>query len=328
MQWVKQTVLDLLEKPGKIAVFGHVNPDGDCIWSLLAFKKIFEKLWREVDCFAPGEISSAFDFVKWIEDIQSIFNHSNEYKFLVFVDFSTYDRIREFTQWHEDYFNESYLAVIDHHRWLYPESANLVVKDSDASSCCEIIFELNQQLHPELMDEEIATLLYMGLTTDTGNFEYEIDSKRTFTNALKLIEYGADKKTILNNIFNNHSIESMKFAGVLLNRMKEEWHILYTYFTMDEIKEVGIDKEAADFGFNNIIRKVNWPKIYMRFYKEDSIIRWSFRGRGDVNCAELSDKLFGWWGHFNAAGFRVKLEWDFETQVKEMINLVNNEIDL
>jgi len=78
----------------------------------------------------------------------------------VFVDFSEPLRIAEFVAWHESYFQEMPMLVIDHHLSPTPEHA-VVIKDVKSMSTAEIIFEQAYAWWPKLFDAQIATYLYM-----------------------------------------------------------------------------------------------------------------------------------------------------------------------
>ncbi|MDD3642740.1 MAG: DHH family phosphoesterase, partial [Candidatus Krumholzibacteria bacterium] len=54
-------VLELFERNRSVLVIGHVDPDGDCIGSMLAIGLLLEGMGKEVRCYAPGERSELFD---------------------------------------------------------------------------------------------------------------------------------------------------------------------------------------------------------------------------------------------------------------------------
>jgi len=138
---------------------------------------------KKVSYFTPYPVTKFLQFVPHREDIQSTFDYG-VYDLLVFVDFTGYGRIKAFTQNQETYFDNNTLIIIDHHLGDNPASTDLVLKDTNASSNCEWIYEHILARRPETITPEIATYLYLGLTTDSGNFMYETDSIRIMENAL------------------------------------------------------------------------------------------------------------------------------------------------
>lgn len=306
-----------------VAIFWHEYIDGDCIWSMLSMRSILTKLGKKVSCFTPIAPSKTFIFVKDISEIQTEFDYK-EYDLLLFVDFTPYGRIAQFTENHETYFNTHTKVIIDHHldtrqRW------DLEIKDTNASSNCEWILEISQQLWPTLLDQHIATRLYLWLTTDTGNFFYEKDSKRTMKNALSLIELGADKYTIINNIFRKKSINAIQFMQLVLSRININKDILYSYYTDEECKHHQVDKEEAEFALP-IIQSIAWPKVFILFKKVGDKLWASLRSQWDkINVSQIA-KLFGGGGHFNASGFKVPFENNLSEQINTIINTIQENL--
>jgi len=62
-----------------------------------------------------------------------------------------------------------------------------------------------------------------------------------------LIEKGANKRWVLDNIFYRNNLEMIQFANTLTQRAKIHGDIMWTYYTDDEIKSTNIDKDQADF---------------------------------------------------------------------------------
>ena len=179
-------IQNLLEKSKKIAIFGHNNPDGDCIGSMLGLGRLLEKQGKKVSYYTPSAPSKMFEFLPKTKQIKTTFDYGI-YDCLVFVDFTGYGRIETFTRGHEEYFKKTPLIIIDHHI-EEPISHALAIKDTEISSCCELLFESFEKVWKKHIDPEIATYLYLGLMTDTGNFMFDKDAERTLSNALHLVQ--------------------------------------------------------------------------------------------------------------------------------------------
>ena len=68
----------------------------------------------------------------------------------------------------------------------------------NASSASELVYEL---IDPEKIDKSIAEALYMGITHDTGVFQYSCCSPRTMEIAGKLMGMGIDFSGIVDRTF-------------------------------------------------------------------------------------------------------------------------------
>lgn len=316
----------------KIAIFGHENVDGDCVGCMLWLGTILEKLGKTVSYHTTRPVGSWLHFVPGYKKIKTTFSYSTSYDLLIFVDFTEYSRIRDLTIDHKEYFDTMPLLIIDHHIGPAPKKDCIMLKDTTTISCAELIFEYAQQRWPKLIDAQVATYLYLWLTTDSGNFMYETDSARAFKNALGLVQKGADKKFIINNIFYNDSLKGLEFMQTTIQRIKVQHNILYTYFTEEECKKLDIDIETADQWFYAATR-VKWPKLFVRFRVEKFHIKWSLRTRNTIwtnkkiiDCSAIARDLFGGGGHKPAAGFKVDLDKkkSLETQFENIINDIHS----
>jgi len=77
----------MIEDAKKIALFGHMSPDGDCIGAMLGLGRLLEKQKKDISYFVPNKPSKVFGFIKGIKRLKSNFDYKN-YDLLVFVDFT------------------------------------------------------------------------------------------------------------------------------------------------------------------------------------------------------------------------------------------------
>ena len=140
------------------------------------------------------------------------------------------------------------MFVVDHHidDLGFLTAHALKLKDEDASSNCELLLEICHVLWPEQIDSTVATHRLMGLLTDTGKFEYQKDSIRTFSNASELIRYGADKTNLMKYLFNHAPRGLMDFMQLVTPRIRFTNHICSIRYTMDEVKGCGLDQDQAE----------------------------------------------------------------------------------
>ncbi len=316
-----------------IALFGHVHIDGDALGSMLWLWRILEKIWKNVSYFTPEKPAKSFDFIAEINKIKYDFDYQN-YDCLIFLDFSGYDRIAKFTKEKEEYFNNHFLIIIDHHLSDTPKETNIQLKDVSAPSACDIVFEFIESQRHKYIDAQTAQYLYLWITTDTGNFIFgnNKSSIRNFENAKKLLEYGADKLYIIKNIFYQQSLPAIKFMEKLLHRTKLNWKILYTYYSDKDLHKYHLDAEQAKIQFNAIITKTFWPELIILFKKRKTEIGGSIRQGNNAkqlkhNCGDIARNLFQWWWHQGASWFSVPSSWLFSKQIKKICKTINEYLD-
>lgn len=314
-----------IEQAKKIAIFGHINPDGDCIGAMLWLGRLLEKQGKKVTYIVPNKPSKIFDFIKPIKKLKTSCDYK-KYDLLIFVDFSDIKRIGSIAKYNSAYFDTLPLIIIDHHiEWGMKHA--LMIKDEHSISVCEILFEYTYTLRPEWYDKEVATRFYMGITSDSWNLLFEEDHIRTFTNVLKLLQLWADKDFIVNNLIRKKSLNAIRFLQLLLNRIHQDGWLLYTYYDEKELDEYGVDQEEASYGLH-IIQNIDGPEVVLLMRKIWDQIRGSLRSKKTVqqiDCNKLAKTLW-WWGHKGAAGFSVIVTQDFEQQIKKLVQQINEHI--
>jgi len=321
----RNLVIKKLQESNNIAIFGHENSDGDCIWSMLGLWSLLEKQWKKISYFTPNPISNIFLFLEWIDKIKSEFDYWN-YDLLVFVDFSGYRRMGITATSNEKYFDENKIIVIDHHLWNETPSHAIVYKDHKVMSNCELIFEITWDVWNKYYDNKIATYLYMWLLTDSGIFRYDrwLDqSKRLFSNSVKLLELWADKVWLIKTLFRSKRFEAVEFMQILISRMKYEWSVLYTYFTQEELDSRKIDEEEAIYA-QFIMQEIIWPKLVIVFKVFPEYIKWSIRTNDlSMNCEKIA-VYFGWWWHEAAAWFKLNRDGDYIEKIKSTVDKIQD----
>ena len=316
---------EIVENNQCFAIFGHKNIDGDAIGWSLGLWGILEKLGKDVKYFTTIKPAKTYSFVEWVEKISTDFDYA-DYDVLICVDFTPLDRISEFVKGHEDYFAQKDIVIIDHHYGNPPENAVLVIRDEDATSNCEWVFEHVREIWPELIDEKIATYFYLGLTTDSANFIHDEpnQSARTLENAVKLIELWANKKMIVDNVFRKKTLASVEFMQQVLGRMKVYKHnILVSYCSFEELDEKNLDSFEAGYALP-IMQSIEWIEliIFCKYSLELGTMRMSFRGRWKYEVNKLAENRWGG-GHHNAAGTIVHVpNRDFQKKILEVVDTV------
>ncbi len=316
----------MIENAKKIALFWHMSPDGDCIGAMLGFGKLLEKQKKQVEYFVPNTPSKVFDFIKKIKRLKSRFAYK-KYDLLIFLDFTGVNRIGAISTDNPEYFNNNPIVIFDHHLGN-GLNHGVVIKDVKSISTCEIVFEQTYKRRPELYDKEIATYLYLGITSDSGNFLFGEDHIRTFGNALKLLKLGADKDFVVDNLIRRKSLNSIKFLQLLLNRIQQKESLLYTYYDENELEKYHIDQEEAAYGLH-VIQNIDGPEIVVLIRKIGNMIKWSLRAKDTrkststkIDCNKIAQHLW-WGGHRLASGFSVPAKGRFEDQIQILVKEIN-----
>ena len=295
-----------VDKASHIAIFWHDNPDGDAIWSMLGLGWLLEGQGKHVSYFASPKASVVFDFLPWIEKIKSEFDYSKRYDLIIFVDFSPYTRTL-FSAGKYDYFDSKDIVIFDHHMGNTPAHA-LAIKDEDADSNCEWIFENTKEIWSDYYNAQIATYLYMGIATDTGNFHYDKQGDRSLRNAADLVKFGADKHLITQEFFGTVTLAQLQFFNTALHNLVVHDKIGYVYFTVEDYESLGLDKEQAGGFLIYLITKLQGIDFMMIARHDGDVLKISFRSKNPHMSAEKVARSLWWGWHFYAAWGKIDLQ--------------------
>lgn len=309
----------LIESSQTIALFGHDNPDGDAIGSMLALMTVLQWLGKKVESFCSPLPSRLFNFVAGVEKIRSDFKPQRKYDLIIFVDFSGYDRIGHFSAWHYDYFDEKALLIIDHHYGDTSPHA-VVIKDTHADSNCEWLFEHLRVRWPECITRDVASYLYLGIATDTGNFVYDKQWSRSLRNAADLVDLGANKRLISEKLFDSINLAQLQFLTAIMSRYRMIDGVGCLWYSHGDFERLGIDREEASGYITSVISKIVGQDLALIAKIDPGVMRVSLRSKHEkVNASAIAEQ-FGWWGHFYAAGASIKgeLRWEEKERLVEL----------
>lgn len=282
----------------------HERPDGDSVGSLLALGVALQSLGKRVTLVSSDPVPDVFKFLDGWQSIQNDFL-SGDYKAVVLVDNGDCRRTG---------FGERIIALkkrsiplvnIDHHTkndlWRI---ANINYVDTEASSTCELIYQIIIGLDIAITPT-IATALMTGIYTDTGGFRHSNTSKGVLEVSSELLKKGAKLRTISSNVSNSHSVSMLKLWGIALSRlsMNHDFGLAYSVLTRGDIEQVGANDEEVS-GLVNLINAIPECRAALLLYETaDGKIKGSLRTESEsLDLSKLANLLCGG-GHKKACGF-------------------------
>lgn len=287
-------IIDAIRRAQKILVCGHVRPDGDSIGATLAMRRICQKLGKSADAVCDSEKPAAFDFLPDYELFCS--PKYNNYDLFIAVDCANAKRLGAYIVQLDSAADS---ISIDHHS-TNEEYAKTNIVDGASSSTCALLFDLFSQ--SGIIDRDIATMLYTGLSTDTGHFMHSNTDAKVFYTAAKLCEYGIDVSAINHAIYCNRSLRRTKLTSRALDsiRMYAEGRVALMTVGLDDLAECGCKSEDTE-GLIDFVSAISGVLISISMCEQDGgYYRVSFRAVScDVSAAAAT---FGGGGHKLAAG--------------------------
>jgi len=299
----------LVGQAKNIVLICHINPDGDAIGSQLAFYYYLKSIGREAEMISPNYLQ---EFLKWMDGSERItifirereksIRMIREADLIILLDFNQPGRLGEAM----DHVVESKArkVIIDHH--LNPaDFADLLISDPSKCSTAELVHELIKEINgTDIISKAYAEALYVGIITDTGNFEHGNFTGNTYRTVADLIDAGIDKVKIYNKIYNNFSVDRMRLQGLALNgRMVilPELKSAYIYLSKKDLKGYNNVKGDTE-GFVNMPLSIKNIVFSTLFIEKDGFVKLSFRSKGTFPVNEFAARWFSGGGHLNASG--------------------------
>lgn len=259
-----------------------------------ALTRIAERMGKRVDFVCDSPFPPAYSFIKDRDKFNDI--KCERYDLAIAVDCADSARMGAFG---ELFRKCSETINIDHHKTNDGfGKSNFVVPD--LSSTCELLYSLIKDYGVIGADE--ATDLYLGLSTDTGNFMHSNTTPDTLRTASELLALGADLGAIVNGFYRNNTKNKLALVARAVGSMRyfDDDKVVVMTVTQKDLKETGCvlsDTEGLiDYGMSVGSVKV---AVCMTEQRERSY-KVSLRSKGaDVS---LVAGAFGGGGHKQASG--------------------------
>jgi phosphoesterase RecJ-like protein len=320
-----------LKDKQSFVLFGHQNPDGDAVGSVLAMYRFLKKLNKDVTAVVPDVFP---DFLSWMKDADKIKVYNKEKQdvkeltekaeVIICLDFNRLDRLGEM----EDFIRKSKAdkILIDHH--LQSEKCfDFYYSYRNTSSTAQLVYEILSATHEEIIDKAIAESIYVGIMTDTGSFNHNCDYPDTFQVIGKLIEKGVKGSAMHNNVYNNYSYHRMQMLGYALENTKliADGKAAYIYLSK-EIQKKYKNKKGDTEGFVNYPLAIDAVKISALFIEKNDQIKISLRSKNNFSVNNIAKEYFEGGGHKNASGGKSSdnIENTIKKYEKAVIELLEN----
>ena len=314
------TDLDVfLKEVKKVAIGGHVRPDGDCVGSCLATYNYIKSWYPDihVDLYLEP-IPNIFKFMSRSGEILHDFSCKTVYDLFIVQDCGDKKRLGDVAHLFE---TAKKTVCIDHHisnqnfadeNYIYP----------NASSTSELVFEL---LPKERLTKEIAECIYTGIVHDTGVFQYSSTSRKTMEIAGALMEIGIDYPKIVSETFYTKTYNQNRIMGLAL--LKSRLHLngkcISSVITAAEMREYDVLPKHLE-GIVSQLRVTKDVEVAIFLYEtEEGSFKVSTRSSNYVDVARIAVQ-YGGGGHVRAAGF--SMSGDSDDIVAQILAKINQQL--
>lgn len=302
LQKIKE-VKKLIEEAKNIALLTHIRMDPDTFWSAWALYFILKKIWKKVVLLNDEEAPKEFSFL-WANEIISSNYNLKDFNpdLIISLDVASISQLAESYKNNKETIDKIPFIVIDHHitnNWFW--TVNII--DSKASSTCELLFEILEEIdYIKYIEKKAATLLISWILTDTNVFYNTNVRSKTHDIAWKLLDLWADSRTSIFQFFKKKSINKTKLLWVWLSKIEIieldiEWYnknIVYTVITKEDFKKTNTNDRDTNWIIEHLINIEDTEIAFILYPLDNWQTKASFRSH-TYNVSELAQKLWGWW---------------------------------
>lgn len=306
-----EKIIEKLNKAECVGIFTHINPDGDALGSSYSLKNVLKDMGKRAEVYSCGNIEPCISELVSACDTPAF--PVDECDLLIALDSADIGRLGK---WSEIFAAHNNTAAIDHHITHRNYADETVV--GDISSTCELMYSLYKEMGITL-SVETASDLYIGISTDTGNFKFESVTGDTHRVAAELIETGVAFSDIAKRIFGTVTKEYLRLQSRAIDALEFylDGKAAVLRLSDKDFEECGID-EASASSIVSLPVSIEGVEVgvYIRQRAENEY-KVSLRSVKCVDVAEIASE-FGGGGHIRAAGYSIS-EDGIEENIKELM---------
>jgi len=292
-----EEVVAELRRRSSFMFVSHVKPDGDTLGAGLALGLALKTMGKRVGYFQQDPVPRNLRFLPDAEFVaREVPADLPADTLWVFCDMSDFSRAGEYLP----PMKTENMLDIDHHLGNSHFGALNYVLPKEASTGTCVMRLLRAMDVP--ITKEIATNILTTIMTDTGAFMHSNTTSEVLRLSAELMDAGADKHQITEEIFANKRLAATKLLGMALDRAKVEDDGRYCWTYVDEamLRECNADGEDTEEIIQHL-RQIENVEAAALFKDFDGAVRVSLRSSGRINV-QLAAASLGGGGHFMASG--------------------------
>jgi len=256
------------------------------------------------------------------------------YDLVIVLDSPDLDRLGSLYDQDPELFYKVPVVNIDHHPSNeYYGKVNWV--DVTATSTAEMLVSLIEALSSAatssgeaaqpLMDEDIATALLTGLTTDTGSFQNANTTPKSLTVAAQLVGSGARQQEIIRYIFKTKPLTTLKLWGKALTHITAVPMGRFVYATLSagDFAAAGASPDESSGVIDELIKSAPGIDFVMLVVERNGGVHGSLRAtEKNVDVSTIA-RIFGGGGHEMAAAFHLD-QTTLEREMKRIVTKISD----
>jgi phosphoesterase RecJ-like protein len=298
-----ETLGEIFRQNQSFALMSHMRPDGDAVGSQLGLGLALEAMGKKVFYWNVDGLPESLAFLPESEKIMMPPAEAPEIDVAIALDTATKVRLGD----------DNLIAAakaklwvnIDHHI-SNPLYGDVNYVDATSPATGQIVYEILQALDMPITAGS-RDAIYVAVSTDTGSFQYDSTTARTYRMAADLVERGLAVGDINAKTYDSHPYRRIELLRALLNTLELSADGKVAYWEMSDQLRIDLALKPEDSeGLIDMIRAIRGVQVAV-FFEElpGGKVRVSMRSKDrSVNVCDIATQ-FGGGGHALAAGIRM-----------------------
>jgi len=313
------SILSHIKSNSTVAIIAHVRPDGDTFGSAFCIRELCRAQGATGYILCDGmEMPDHYSFINNYKSINTA-PKDVKYDLCIAVDCADPPRMGIYKS-----LIETLPTInIDHHK-TNPKYGTVDYIVPEASSTCEIVFDLLKDAGVEIT-KTMAEYLYIGLSTDTGNFCHSNTTAKVHRIVAELIDRGVYPTPINTALYKSNTLNNTKLRARAINNLVlfEDGKIAFTGVQIHDLKECGCKLNDTE-GLIDIPNNLKGVEAAICIAEQkQNVYKVSFRSRDNIDVS-LAAGVFGGGGHARAAGCMTMGK--FETVMENVVKAVKQQL--
>lgn len=321
-------VISRLAAVNRVLITTHARADGDALGSAAGLARLLRAQGKTAHVYLHEPVLERYRFLPEVDrsriwspvDAGIVIDQAD---LLVVVDTCAENQIGTIA--------ESWMSsrkpklAIDHH--LTRDAIVDAIFVDETSAATAAIIERLCEFAGWTIDATTATLLYSGLATDTGWFQFSNANEAAFVTAGRLVAAGAKPNELFEQLYKNDPEARLRLIGEVLRSFEMQCDGRLAVIRIDRpmLERCNATGKLSEEVINEPQRigSVVAAVLLIEPFQGEGPIRVSFRSKRDIDVAAIA-RQFGGGGHARAAGAKLLTSLDdaYEQVVPAMVAAV------
>ena len=299
---------ELLKGSARSLIFTHLRPDGDALGAAFGLQAVLRGQDRQAEVFLPAPMPARHSKL-FSGQLETVSREELEgFDTFIALDCANPPRLGkpEFLPMEE--LREKRFINIDHHEANSLQSGLFDLVSPESASCCELLVEILLAGGMEI-SREAATFLLAGMMTDTGCFRFANTDTETMRCAGVLLDRGAELERIVNALFFSKPLKQVRFENELMNtylKLTAGNRIASAFIPKALLEKYDFDLRE-DEGLIDLLREIDGVVFAVLFHRGADGVKVSLRSKDRSFPVGPLARSLGGGGHDMAAGATLDL---------------------